>query len=174
MATTHSFSERTVSGSRSAAAGRLRRRLRSRRLRERLVALTCVLSGLVVGQLIGPLPGLRPTPPSATSTDPATASRIPGEHPPRRADAGSPAPGQRAVALIRPLALPPLVPGDRVELVSVTVDAMGSAAGQFVGTRPVTVLTIASDTITVAVPADDVIALLEHQARGTIEVVAVP
>ena len=77
------------------------------------------------------------------------------------------------MALVVPLAVPPLEPGDRVELVAVAIDAVGDVDARIVS-PPVRVLSVGADAIVVAVPAAVVSTVIGHQAGGAIEIVAVP
>lgn len=78
-------------------------------------------------------------------------------------------PGERAVALVAPAALPPVEPGDEVELVAVTVDDLGAVVAEPLAT-PGRVLAVGDDAVTVALPAADAVVALRHQAEGPVEV----
>lgn len=79
-------------------------------------------------------------------------------------------PGERAVALAAPAALPPIEPGDEVELVAVAVDELGAVEAQPLGATG-RVLAVGDDAVTVALPAADAVAALRHQAEGPIELI---
>ena len=80
------------------------------------------------------------------------------------------APGERAVALVAPVALPPVEPGDEVELVAVWVDGGGAVTAEPVG-GPARVLALGDGAVTVALSSADAVAVLRHQAEGPIEIV---
>lgn len=77
------------------------------------------------------------------------------------------APGWRAVTLPLGSARPPLVPGDRVELVAVG-GGRGSGASAVVVSRSAEVLELEADALTVAVPTSEVTAVVGAMAAGLI------
>ncbi len=77
-------------------------------------------------------------------------------------------PGERAVALAAPAALPPIEPGDEVELVAVAVDELGAVVAEPLP-APGRVLAVDDEAVTVALPAADAVVALRHQADGPIE-----
>ncbi|MEZ5409657.1 MAG: hypothetical protein R2761_16635 [Acidimicrobiales bacterium] len=77
-------------------------------------------------------------------------------------------PGERAVALAAPAALPPIEPGDDVELVAVAIDELGAVVAEpLVATGRV--VAVGDGAVTVALPAADAVTALRHQAAGSIE-----
>lgn len=77
-------------------------------------------------------------------------------------------PGERAVALAAPAALPPVEPGDEVELVAVAVDELGAVTAEPLA-GPGRVLAVGDGAVTVALPASDAVTALRRQAEGPIE-----
>ncbi len=80
---------------------------------------------------------------------------------------------ERAVAISSPLAVPTLSPGDRVEIVTIGLDATGQARADTVG-DPMRVIGVDDDAIVLAVPTALVEPLLAAQAAGPIEAVRLP
>lgn len=171
---------------------RLRVRLRRRRRhRAATMALALLAGGLIGagGAGAGPLAAvLSPVralsgahrPPTATEPEPrrgggANPAVDGGPSPAAPSAPSSPAagrlglrPGERAVALAAPAALPPMEPGDEVELVAVTVDELGSVVAEPLA-APGRVLAVDDGAVTVALPAADAVIALRHQASGPIE-----
>lgn len=81
-------------------------------------------------------------------------------------------PGWRAVALPLGTASPPLVVGDRVELVAVA-GGPGSAAPARVVSREAEVLVASEDLLTVALPAGEVTEVVAALAQGLVATVLV-
>jgi hypothetical protein len=82
-------------------------------------------------------------------------------------------PGEVAVAVPRPLAVPPLAAGDLVQLVAVTAGGPTGASASLLDPLA-RVIDAGDESITLAVPAEAAPAVIEHQAAGTIEVVLTP
>ncbi len=80
---------------------------------------------------------------------------------------------QRAVAIATPLAPLPLEVGDQIELVGVAADAQGVVRVETL-TPAVVVLAVSPQAIVVAVPASSAPRVIEYQASGVVEMVAVP
>lgn len=80
--------------------------------------------------------------------------------------------GWRAVGVPRSVASPPLAPGDRVEIVTVAGGPGTTAATRVVSTGA-EVLVVDDDTITVAVPANEVTAVVGAAAQGLVATVLV-
>jgi hypothetical protein len=83
------------------------------------------------------------------------------------------APDERAVAVARPLAVPPLVTGQRVELVAVVAGGPAGAIAHRLDAAG-RVLAVDPDSITIAVPAEAAPLIVEYQAAGSIELVGTP
>jgi hypothetical protein len=82
-------------------------------------------------------------------------------------------PGERAVAIPRPLAAPPLDVGAVVELVAVGIGANGETKTATI--EPLArVAAVDGETITLAVPAEVASLVVERQAAGSVEVVLTP
>lgn len=97
---------------------------------------------------------------------PTPAARIPSSP---AADRLGLRPGERAVALAAPAALPPIEPGDEVELVAVAVDELGDVVAEPLATAG-RVVAVGDGAVTVALPAADAVTALRHQAEGPIEI----
>lgn len=82
-------------------------------------------------------------------------------------------PDERAVAIAPPLAVPPLAPGDRVEVVAVGLDAAGQPRATAIG-DPVRITAVDDTAIVLAVPSSMVGPILAAQAAGPIETVRLP
>ncbi|MCP3991316.1 MAG: hypothetical protein GY724_19730 [Actinomycetia bacterium] len=80
---------------------------------------------------------------------------------------------QRAVAIATPLAPLPLEVGDQIELVGVAADREGVIRVETL-TPTVVVLAVSPQAIVVAVPALSAPRVIEYQASGVVEMVAVP
>ncbi len=154
----------------------LRFRLRRRQLARRLVgpALGAVATLTVQGVLAS---GVSPVIGSAASQTVAAArygdevSPLDGVDDPQPGQQRGLGPDERALAITRPLALPPVEVGDVVELVALTVGDDGAAVAHRI--KPaVRVLALDDEAITVAVAADTAPQVLGYQATGSIEIVA--
>lgn len=169
---------------------RLRLRLRRRRRHRAAAVVLALVAGALTGagwSGTGPLSAVL-VPVRALAGHRPSASAVPGEADERAPAPAMPAaptapapsssaaqrlglrPGERAVALAAPAALPPIEPGDEVELVAVAVDELGAVVAEpLVATGRV--VAVGDDAVTVALPAADAVAALRHQARGPIELV---
>ena len=83
------------------------------------------------------------------------------------------APDERAVAVVRPLAVPPLAAGQLVELVAVVASGPAGAAASRLDAVG-RVVAVDAESITVAVPAEVAPLIIEYQAAGSIEIVGTP
>ncbi|MDH4365299.1 MAG: hypothetical protein OEY70_14590 [Acidimicrobiia bacterium] len=170
---------------------RLRLRLRRRgRHRAALVTLALFAGGLAgagwagagplaaalgpVRALTGPHPAAgdapadaagEPRPGTGAGPSPGPAVQVPSSPAAERLGLR---PGERAVALAVPAALPPVEPGDEVELVAVAVDNRGTVAAEPLAAMG-RVLAVGDNAVTVALPAADAVTALRHQAEGPME-----
>ncbi len=161
----------------------LRRHLRLRILGRRLLASAAALILLAAGNQLSPAGSGNPTnkteyaaegpnysqrqaSPSRDQSLESVASRPQSPWHDLTAD-------ERALAIAAPLAPLPLEAGDRVELVGVAADSHGVVRAEPL-TPPILVLSVSPQAIVVAVPAPTAARVIEYQASGVVEMVAVP
>lgn len=161
------------------AAWQIRARARHRRHRATTLGLVLALV-VVIGMQwraarppdvdVGPESG----PPSApTAAAPHGADRPveggPGRH--DEPDGATIGAGERVLAIARPAAAPPLAPGDRVEIISIALDANDRPVATTLGPPMRVVSADDPGAIVLAVPGASVGRLLAAQATGPLDVV---
>lgn len=82
-------------------------------------------------------------------------------------------PTERVIAISRPTAAPPLMSGDRVELVSITIDDRGLPTAISLG-PPLRILELDESKVVLVVPPTMAGPILAAQATGSLEMVLVP
>ncbi|MCP4221859.1 MAG: hypothetical protein GY773_00770 [Actinomycetia bacterium] len=157
----------------------LRRQLRLRILGRRLLALAAALILLAAGGRLSPTGSAHPTDQTEHTTkghDPASPDLDQG----LESVASRPrslwhdlSADERALAIAAPLAPLPLEAGDRIELVGVAADSQGVVRAEPL-TPVVVVLSVSPEVIVVAIPTLTAPRVIEYQALGVVEMVAVP